>query len=560
MPVVSRRSLPCWRVPIGSLVVGVVVSMALGSAAIAWSADPRSSDETPGSGVLQSVTLADIAAISDGFERDRAIYGLLASADWQFVERLLHEIGNLPANADSRGLARLAYQRFASLNSEAAAARVLEGNVEPSWVAAVFRSWAHRDLDAAVSRAASLPEPTRTAVARVLLELDLPAALLADVASRLEAMELLIEFETRRNRANIDAVFNRAAGDTDDPFREVRLRVAAEIWSVDDPTAALAASERLPAGALRDELRRLIVDTWSGVDPAAAVAWFSGSRQGQEETELIEASFAALVERDLPRALSHSETLPINPRMRARHALLRAALMENFDNALAFFDSLPEAEVALGELAMHVLAGYGNRPRKALEWAMSREVSGLVNKRYARGVRLDIREPNLWAWVRVFGERRPMLARTVIEEIADASSRDFAAAAYLTLGPRFGPTSWRGRDRRADVLWAESVASEAFLLRPEVANILVRVDPEQAAEVILRRDPGPARDEALRVALARSNVLAREHAERLLAAIESADARRRMARQLYVSRTGPGDRLGDGAEEDFRALCRYEFE
>ena len=76
----------------------------------------------------------------------------------------------------------------------------------------------------------------------------------------------------------------------------------------------------------------------------------------------------------------------------------------------------------------------------------------------------------------------------------------------------------------------------------------------QAAEVILRRDPGPAHDEALRVALARSNVLADEHAERLLAAIESADARRRMARQLYVRHDG------DGAEEDFRALCRYEFE
>lgn len=545
-----------------SRVVAIAALVALAFPTTAWPTEPKSEPhENSRERVLQPATLTEVLATPVGFERNRATYGLLATAGRGSVEQLLDEIDNLPG-VDGRDVARVAYLRLAALDPEAAVAHALGANVEPSLLSTVFRSWAHRDLDSAVSRAAALPEDARMAVAHAILELDLPTARLLDIADRLGVTELLIEIEVRRNRANIEASWNRAVADTDDPLREVQLRVVAEIWSAEDPAAALAASELLPVGELRDDLRRLIVDVWSGVDPDAAVAWFSTS--AQDELELIEVSFAALAERDLSRAWSFSEPLPINPRSRARRALLRAALTEDFDGALAFFNSLPEDEVGSGELAMLVLSAFGDQPRSALEWAMSRdEGSRIMTTRYRRGVMLDTYERNLWQWVDVFGGRSPMLARTVIEEIVDVSSRDFAAAAYLALGPGFGPTSWPGRDRRADVLWAESVASEQFLQRPQIANILVNLAPDHGIEVLLRRDPSPARDEAIRAALVRSialRALTDEHAERLLTAISSADTRRTAARRLYLRGTGRTDPEEIGARQEFLALCRHEFD
>ena len=521
---------------------------------IAWPAEPTSLDANPGSGELSlSVTLADIAAIPGGFARERAMYRLLATTDRGSIERLLDRIGDLPP--DGRDVARVAYLRFAALDPEAAVVRALASDVEPSVVASVFRSWAHRDLDAAVTRAARLPEKARMPVARAILELDLPPARLLDVATHLDATELLIEFETRANRGDVEKIWDRAISNGEDPLRDVRLRLIAEIWSADDPAAAFAATERLPAGALRDELRTVIVEEWSWVDPGAAAAWFTTS--GQEDLGLVESAVAALAERDVERAWSLTELLPARARSRMRSAALHAALIEDFDGARAFFDTLEGEDME--DLAALVLAGYGDRPREALEWAMSRDEASGIRLALARNdVPTDSAAPNLFLWVYVFGARTPTLAKNVIEDMADSTARDWAVGAYLHLGPLFGPVSWPGRDTRADVLWAESVATEEFLLHLEIVKALLRLDSDNAVEAMLRRDPGPARDEALRVALGWSD--GTSDAERLLASISSADAQRRAARQLYVRRSPPTDGEEEGERRNLRTLCRYEFD
>lgn len=536
-------------------VTALAVLVALAVRFIAWPAEPTALDPEFGR-LPQSLTLADIAAIPDGFDRNREMYRFLATADREPIERLLDRLGDLPP--DGQDVARVAYLRFAALDPEAAVARALSEAVEPSVVATVFRSWAHRDLDAAVSRAAVLPEPARVAVARAILELDLPAARLLDAASRLDATELLIEFEARGNRRNIEKVWDRAISNTEDPLREVRLRVVAEIWSVEDPAAALAATELLPAGALRDELRTVIVDVWSGADPGAAAVWFASS--GQEDVGLAETAFAALAERDVERAWSLTELLPARAGSATRSAILHAALIEDFDGALAFFDTLSDTE-DLEELVRFVIAGYGDRPREALEWAMSRdEASGTPLALTPRDVSPDTATPNLFVWVYLFGGRNPTLTKDVIEDIADPRARDWAVGAYLALGPLFGPISWPGRDTRADVLWAESIASEEYLLDPEIAKALMRLDSDNAVDAMLLRDPSPALDEALGVALGRSDGLASDDAERLLAAISSQDARRREARRLYLRRGRPTDGQEEDERQDFLALCRYEFD
>lgn len=535
-------------------VTAIAVLLALSVRFTAWSAEPTALDPVSGE-LAQSPTLADVAAIPDGFERTREMYRLLAAGDRGSIERLLDRIGDLPP--DGRDVARVAYLRFAALDPEAAVARALSEAVEPSVVATVFRSWAHRDLDAAVSRAAVLPEPARVAVARAILELDLPAARLLDAAGRLDATELLIEFEARASRGNIETVWDRAISNTEDPLREVRLRVVAEIWSVEDPAAALAATKLLPAGALRDELRTVIVEGWSGVDPGAAAVWFASS--GQDDVGLAETALGAFAERDVQRAWSLTELVPVRARSRTRNAVLHAALIEDFDGALAFFETLSDTE-DMEDLVWFALAGYGDRPREALEWATSRdEASGTPLPLTPRDAPPDTATPNLFVWVYLFGGRNPTLAKNVIEDIADVTVRDWAVGAYLALGPLFGPISWPGRDTRDDVLWAESVASEEVLLHPEIAKALLRLDSDNAIDAILRRDPSPARDEALGVALGRSDGLASEDAERLLAAISSQDARRREARRLYLRHARPTDGKEEDERQDFLAFCRYGF-
>lgn len=535
-------------------VMALAALVALAVRLIAWPAEPTSSDAKPGTGQwVQSVNLADIAAIPAGFERNRAMYRLLATTDRGSIERLLDRIGDLPP--PGRDLARVAYRRFAALDPEAAVAHALAGDVEPWVVATVFRSLAHRDLDAAVSRAAVLPETAKVPAARAILELDLPGTQLLDVARRLRAMALLIEIETRANRGNVDKVWDRAIN-AEDPLRDMRLRLIAEIGSADDPAAALAATERLPTGALRDELRAVIVEEWSRVDAGAAAAWLATT--GQEEGGLVETAFGALAERDVERAWSLGELLPPRARSRTRSAVLQAALIEDFDGARAFFDTLSDGE-DMEELVALVLAGYGERPREALEWAMSRdEAAGTRLALTPQDVPPDTAVPNLFMWVYVFGARKPTVAKNLLEDIADSTARDWAVGAYLALGPLFGPVAWPGRDARADVLWAESVASEGLLLHPEIARALLRLDSDNAVEAMLRRDPGPARDEALRIALGRSDV-AGDNAERLLASISSADARQRAARQLYLRRARPTAGEEEADRVDFRALCRYEF-
>lgn len=360
--------------------------------------------------------------------------------------------------------------------------------------------------------------------------------------------------------ARTSAIWNSAVSNPVDPLRNVRLENAARIWSAEDPVAALAASELLPAGALRDELRALIVEVWSRVDPGAAATWFSTS--GSEDVELVEASLAALAERDVPRAWSLTGLLPTaQARNRSREAVLQAALIEDFDGAVAFFDTLADDGALPADFATNVLLGFGDRHGEALEWAMSRDEASGVQYTRSEDVTPDASgREHLMQWLTVFGGRRPTLAKNVIGDIADEASRDWAVAGYLALGRLFGPAGWPGRDTRADILWAESVASHEFLLQPEVTKILMRSDPDYAVDAMLGHDPGSARDGALTVAVARADSLAGERAERLLGSIGSTDVRRRAARQLYARRVQPRG-WEDGTDmQEFRVLCRYEFD
>ena len=83
-------------------VTALAVLVALAVRFIAWPAEPTALD--PESGQLpQSLTLADIAAIPDGFERNREMYRFVATADRGLIERLLDRLGRSAARWPRRG-------------------------------------------------------------------------------------------------------------------------------------------------------------------------------------------------------------------------------------------------------------------------------------------------------------------------------------------------------------------------------------------------------------------------------------------------------------------------
>ena len=134
--------------------------------------EPSSDQSTPPQG-RNRLSLADIAALADDFERNAALYGLLANASVGEIEGLLAEVESLNPAPHRPDVVRVLYIRFAALDPMVAADHVITGAYRSSWVRAVFRAWAHADLDAAVARAATLDGDAKVLATRTILELEL---------------------------------------------------------------------------------------------------------------------------------------------------------------------------------------------------------------------------------------------------------------------------------------------------------------------------------------------------------------------------------------------------
>ena len=122
------------------------------------------------------------------------------------------------------------------------------GNYRASWLAAVFRAWAHRDFGAAMTRAAALDGERQAIVARAVLEMDIPEWKREAAAARLGAERLLGAIRVREDLAAADGDFafawQRAMSAVNATERHERLRRIAFAWVVQDPQSAAAAGPR----------------------------------------------------------------------------------------------------------------------------------------------------------------------------------------------------------------------------------------------------------------------------------------------------------------------------
>lgn len=496
--------------------------------AVGLGGSPAVAAEAPGGDADTDRTLAGIASVADGFDRNAALYRFLVKADRGRIERLLAEVADMPAAPHRDDVARVLYIRFASVDPAAAADHAVRTLANPEAVSAVFRAWAHADLNSAVARAAELPTGPRADAARAILQLDLPATQLRSIAEGLGAwladLEISKPVVPTRDEAYGAALARLGAIDDPDSRWEEVVLLASD-WSTADPTGALTAIIGWDGEAsVRDSMLYQVLEAWAKVRPRAATDWLLAQDTG-ELLDLVFPAFLSLARTDPNHAEALVEALPAEPaRRQARIGVLKAFLDQgDLDRAVSAFAELDQRDqpVVMGEVGAGLVRA---DPERALEWLM----------------RLDEtlrRNSYDWMIAEMYGVDASV-TKQLIQGMADPEMRIDAAMAVA---------QWEMGEPDDALAWAESLGT-AEQYAPVVAYMFrdwFRDDAPRATTALMGYRPGLARDRALRSVIA-ARLAAHDTvaAERFFEAIDSPDERAAAAERLqrYYTETDPNER------------------
>ena len=457
-------------------------------------------------------SLAEVAALADDFERNKALYELVASSGRAQVEDLLDQTIDLPPSLHRHDIVRVLYVRFASIDPAAALKHLLGSHRQPrSSLTAVFRVWAHIDLDEAVRRAATLDQPEKGVVARAFFDMDMPAWQRQDIAEQLDAETTLAQILAREELASgtPEQAFANALASAPGPQRQRQLSIAIHAWAAKDPEAALRAAGQA-GGDRAHYLSASVLAEWVKADRPAALNWLS-LQEPSRRTKLLASTMArAMAESGIPEALDALEDVPGWARQNAQQAILHRWLAIDPAAAVAWIGSLPLADQQA--LSFSVAHAYSNRdPRGAFNWAMSSDPK--IRERLLRSVFISIDDATV--------------AEQLFRSIDDPELRtDLAHALYLG----------RGDGDPVDALrWAMTFEGDVQdRLRSYIFTAWAKTDPDAAVREVLRQRDPRVRDrvatDVISGLLEAFNVAA---AERLFQAIDSVEAREEAARALY---------------------------
>ena len=308
------------------------------------------------------MTLAEIARVGNGFDRNALLYEFVADADRWRIEGLLADVSDVPSTPYRGDIPRVLYIRYASLDPEAAANHALRALAEPDVLSAVFRVWAHADLDSAVARAAELPTGARADAARAILQLDLPVAERESIAQRLGVQLSVAEVATPDPPTPgeaYDAVLARlgAIGDRDSRWKEQTM--LSSHWATADPAGALAAIIGWDGDAnLKGSMLFQVMNKWAMADPRTATVWLLAN-DSSELPDLVFRVFAALARVDLAEAKSLAAMLPLESSRRQAQVGVFLAILDQGDleRAATAFAELDVRDQPLARLAARARLG-----------------------------------------------------------------------------------------------------------------------------------------------------------------------------------------------------------
>lgn len=501
-------------------------------------------------------TLAEIAEITDDFSRNAAVYRLAKGATQERIERWLAEVATLPPTPHRYDIARVLYIRYAVLDPQAAVDHALRNAAKPVWLAAIFRTWAQLDADAAIQRASTLHPSAKAVASRTLLQPAAGTAELELVAERLDATADLDAYRsmeamagvplltpTKRTLAEIEArklarrdgeshadAWNRAVALQDAHVRHILTEQTAIDWAVEDPWAALATLDSLPeddlvatvhgdwGGSMSIQpldmrIRTSIIEQWSDDNPDAALAWIL-DQEGDGMGWYIQRPMVELTRRSPEDAIARLAAIPDDLRPDAAGAVIRVLAHRDLDRALGLFATL---DIKTKSDHTHTLRRRLIEDRsadEALRWALS--VDHRIRAREAPSVIAD-----------VYRDDRVEALR-LLESVDDPALR-IAAADGL---------AWREarRDAQEALAWARNFKpeSERSALVVKVFDTWAHVDPNAASRAVLELRGGPVRDRAAATVIA--DVIRHDvHlAERLFEVIEAPVEQTEAAELLHV--------------------------
>ena len=464
--------------------------------------------------------LAEIAALDDDFERNSALYALVANAGVADIEGILADVETLPPTPHRYDVARVLYIRFAGIDPAAAVDHVVAANYHSSWVAAVFRVWAHRDLDAAADRAATLSGDAKTIATGAILELDLPAWQRETLADHLvdstmwETIAALGEISAREaargGQQDFVSEAEAALLTTDAPAREWRVAQLFRRWVGVDPAAALAwvedVTNRSSAQTTQEAFTAALVEE----DPQMALDLLARTEGIWNHPNTLNILMSGLVKIGLEDAIRSLDIVPQRVQMSARSALLTAVRYHHageFESVLSWYGTLERPTRA--HLASSLAWAFaGHDPEGALTWALDLE-GDEAKRRAVSNVMYHLGSQD-----RAAGN--PLLAQINDPEVRTVAMETFADS-YSRADPQGG---WR---------WARSSNLEKPHLLGRIFSRWVSRSPDDATRELLAL-PADLRDQtAAEISSYTIERLGPERAAQILDALESRDARRQVA-------------------------------
>jgi len=496
-------------------------------------------------------SLAQIVDNANDFQRNTALYALLADTGRAEVEAMLAEVEALAPAPHRYDAARVLYTRFAELDPEEAADHVAAANYRSSWVAAVFRAWAHTALGAAVDRAAVLDGDAKAIAAAAILELDLPERHRQDVAKRLDSEAALVAITTREALGGADkdfaAAWRSAVKAIDLPTEPNslaeaegffhafgQLGVLARRWANHDPVAAMNALTSMENPEIGMTAQAGVLQVWAADDPSAAIAWLAeqeGGRRGSRSW-MTQVLMSGLMERGVDQAILALDTIPAHLQEEARVGLVNALQSfrdpsdVDFQIVLDWYGTLESSSRQFVGALANAYAEHD--PEQAFAWARTlegRAQSAAIDPAVRRIARSD-----------------PALARRLIADIDASELRVDAALQFISTAGR--------NDPEGTLEWARSfpVDDDRPSLERHALTVWSRTAPSEAVrEVLSLRDPELRDEVAGSIAWSVMGNGQVELAEELFDAAESENARRQIATVLlrYYTNVAPDEDKAD---------------
>ena len=411
----------------------------------------------------ETVSLAQIQDIPEGFERDAALYDLLRGAGANRMEVLLEEA----ADPDLGWAKRTIYQRYVELSPRATLDYLLSRgtNAQP-WITWAVLSWARRDLDAAVAFADTLAEPMRTEAATSLLNgiRELSDARRDEIAGRFS-----LESELSRTRAIAEAATNPASAwqtalsTKPGQSRTQTLHRISQRWFSQDPAAALSALDAVSDPGQRETWQRQLLARWAGIDREAALQWTVSRPPSTERTSLI-AEVAATAAKDSPaEMLAFAETLDAKARREVARRVLAVWARSEPRAALAAVEETDDRRLKQMTEQSLVDTWAQSDPMAVFEWARTRPASVRRTRALSTALRHVARSD-------------PDEALALAEDL-DEAARPNAIDSVLR--------QWGRDDPRAAAAWLDAAQYESHGTVAAIIGEYARLDAEEAVDWLL---------------------------------------------------------------------------